>query len=116
MRARVVWQTTNADPVFRDAAKVGGVFFFRDPLSSHPHESDIQALTRLCDVHDVLAATNPRTGDALVHALETNPSHIENMLISVTQSTSAVVDAYKTKQASALRRRHASRLVFCSVP
>jgi len=82
--------------------KVGGVFFFRDPLSSHPHESDIQALTRLCDVHDVLAATNPRTGDALVHALETNPSHIENMRVSVTQSTSAVVDAYKTKQAAAI--------------
>jgi methylglyoxal synthase len=32
--------------------EVGVVFFFRDPLSAHPHEADIHALCRLCDVHD----------------------------------------------------------------
>ena len=35
------------------------VLFLRDPLSPHPHEPDIQALLKVCDVHDVPLATNP---------------------------------------------------------
>merc|ERR1719436_1617493 len=50
--------------------QLGAVFFFRDPLSSHPHESDIQALARLCDVHNLMASTNPASGDTLVFALQ----------------------------------------------
>jgi len=34
------------------------VFFFKDPLSSHPHEADINMLIRVCDVHNVPLATN----------------------------------------------------------
>ena len=30
--------------------KLDMVFFFRDPLTSQPHEPDISALLRLCDV------------------------------------------------------------------
>jgi methylglyoxal synthase len=30
-----------------------GVIFLRDPLTAQPHEPDITALLRLCDVHDV---------------------------------------------------------------
>lgn len=37
------------------------VIFFRDPLDKHPHEPDVQMLMRLCDVHDVALATNPKT-------------------------------------------------------
>ena len=33
--------------------KVAAIFFFKDPLSAHPHAADIEALTRLCDVHQV---------------------------------------------------------------
>ena len=29
------------------------VFFFRDPLTSQPHEPDILALIRLCDVYSI---------------------------------------------------------------
>ena len=36
------------------------VFFFRDPLDKHPHEPDVQMLVRLCDVHNVPLATNPK--------------------------------------------------------
>lgn len=32
--------------------------FLRDPLTTHLHEPDIQALLKVCDVHDVPVATN----------------------------------------------------------
>ena len=34
------------------------VIFLRDPLTAQPHEPDVQALLRLCDVHKVPIATN----------------------------------------------------------
>ena len=40
---------------------VGGpdaVIFLRDPMTAQPHEPDINALVRACDVHDVVCATN----------------------------------------------------------
>ncbi|WP_240375565.1 methylglyoxal synthase [Bacillus piscicola] len=46
------------------------VLFFRDPLTSQPHEPDITALIRLCDVHSVPVATNMSTAEVLVKGLE----------------------------------------------
>ena len=46
------------------------VLFFRDPLAAQPHEPDILALLRLCDVHDIPVATNMATAEILVKALE----------------------------------------------
>ncbi|WP_045234122.1 methylglyoxal synthase [Deinococcus pimensis] len=46
--------------------RVRAVFFFRDPLTAQPHEPDVTALVRLCDVHDVPLATNPASAAALV--------------------------------------------------
>ncbi|MFV0394066.1 MAG: methylglyoxal synthase [Coprobacillaceae bacterium] len=34
------------------------VVFFRDPLTSQPHEPDVSALMRLCDVHQVPLLSN----------------------------------------------------------
>ena len=34
------------------------VFFFVDPLAAQPHEPDIRALLRVCNVHNVPLATN----------------------------------------------------------
>jgi methylglyoxal synthase len=42
------------------------VIFFRDPLTAQPHEPDVSALLRICDVHDVPLATNPASATALV--------------------------------------------------
>ena len=42
------------------------VIFLRDPLSSQPHEPDINALLRLCDVHDIPLATNRKSGHILL--------------------------------------------------
>ncbi len=46
------------------------VIFFRDPLTAQPHEPDIIALLRLCDVYNIPLATNAATAELLVRALE----------------------------------------------
>ncbi len=45
------------------------VLFFRDPLAAQPHEPDITALIRLCDVYGIPLATNMATGEILVKGL-----------------------------------------------
>jgi len=48
---------------------VDAVIFLRDPLTAHPHEPDIQALLKVCDVHGVPAATNVSSAEILLHRL-----------------------------------------------
>lgn len=38
--------------------QVDAVIFLRDPMTPQPHEPDINALVRACDVHDIPCATN----------------------------------------------------------
>ncbi|QFF98723.1 methylglyoxal synthase [Psychrobacillus glaciei] len=46
------------------------VIFFRDPLTSQPHEPDVSALIRLCDVYQIPLATNMGTAEILLKGLE----------------------------------------------
>lgn len=46
--------------------RIAAVIFFRDPLTSQPHEPDVGALLRLCDVHSVPLATNLGTAAAVI--------------------------------------------------
>lgn len=46
------------------------LLFFRDPISVKPHEPNDMNLLRLCDVHNIPAATNIATAEALIHTLE----------------------------------------------
>lgn len=46
--------------------EVTAVFFFRDPLTAQPHEPDVSALLRVCDVHQVPLATNFGSSEAVV--------------------------------------------------
>ena len=46
------------------------VLFFKDPMSNHPHEVDINMLIRVCDVHNVPLATNQATAQLLLLGLE----------------------------------------------
>lgn len=50
--------------------KMDLVLFFRDPLTAQPHEPDIIALLRLCDVHNIPVATNMATAEILIKGLE----------------------------------------------
>ena len=53
--------------------ELDAIFFFRDPLTSQPHEPDVNALLRLCDVYDIPVATNAGGASAILnHLVELN--------------------------------------------
>ncbi|WP_305820916.1 methylglyoxal synthase [Massilia brevitalea] len=45
------------------------VIFLRDPMTPQPHEPDINALVRACDVHNVACATNLATAHLVLSNL-----------------------------------------------
>jgi methylglyoxal synthase len=45
------------------------VIFLRDPMTPQPHEPDINALVRACDVHNVPCATNISTARMILEVL-----------------------------------------------
>jgi methylglyoxal synthase len=45
------------------------VIFLRDPMTPQPHEPDINALVRACDVHDIPCASNPSAARILLKSL-----------------------------------------------
>ena len=49
------------------------VIFLRDPMTPQPHEPDINALVRACDVHDVACATNLASARRLLEGLAREP-------------------------------------------
>lgn len=46
------------------------VIFLRDPMTAQPHEPDINALLRVCDVHNIPLATNIATAEILIKGLK----------------------------------------------
>lgn len=49
--------------------KIDLVLFIRDPLTAQPHEPDVSALLRLCDVYEIPLATNVGTAEPILRAL-----------------------------------------------
>ncbi len=45
------------------------VIFIRDPLTAQPHEPDITALLRICDVHNIPLATNLGSAERLISTI-----------------------------------------------
>ena len=50
--------------------RICAVLFLRDPLTAQPHEPDVTALMRVCDVHGIPLATNLATAEAVVEQLK----------------------------------------------
>lgn len=46
------------------------VIFLRDPLTAQPHEPDVSALLRLCDVQKIPLATNASSAIIMLEALK----------------------------------------------
>ncbi len=49
--------------------QIDAVIFLRDPMTPQPHEPDINALVRACDVHNVACATNLSTAHLVLAQL-----------------------------------------------
>ena len=45
------------------------IVFLRDPLTAQPHEPDVSALLRLCDVQNIPLATNMASGTVMLEAI-----------------------------------------------
>lgn len=56
--------------------RVLAVIFFRDPLTAQPHEPDVSALMRICDVHNVPLATNLASAEAALMWLQTHVQRV----------------------------------------
>lgn len=50
--------------------RIDAVIFLRDPMTPQPHEPDINALVRVCDVHNVACATNVSTAHLVLSQLK----------------------------------------------
>ncbi len=61
--------------------QVRAVIFFRDPLTAQPHEPDVSALLRVCDVHKVPLATNLGTAEAVAEWLMRQ--HLSGQLVEM---------------------------------
>ena len=48
---------------------VEAVFFYRDPLWAQPHQADVNALVRVCELADIPLATNDATARLIVTGL-----------------------------------------------
>lgn len=51
--------------------KIDLVIFLRDPLTAQPHEPDVQALLRICDVNGIPLATNITSAELLLEVMTT---------------------------------------------
>lgn len=49
--------------------KLDLVIFLRDPLTAQPHEPDVSALLRLCDVQNIPLATNVNSARIILKAI-----------------------------------------------
>ncbi|MBE6632685.1 MAG: methylglyoxal synthase [Ruminococcaceae bacterium] len=50
--------------------KLDLVIFLRDPLTAQPHEPDVSALLRLCDVQSIPLSTNVSSATVMLEALK----------------------------------------------
>lgn len=46
------------------------IIFLRDPLTAQPHEPDVSALLRLCDVQSIPLSTNMSSANVMLEALK----------------------------------------------
>jgi len=59
--------------------KMGLVIFLRDPLTAQPHEPDVSALLRLCDVQAIPLATNRTSAEIMLEALKNKIFSLEGV-------------------------------------
>lgn len=69
--------------------KIDLVIFMRDPLSSQPHEPDVNALIRLSDVYEIPLATNIGSAEVLLRGLDSGHFDFRSIIKEAPQKTEA---------------------------
>lgn len=49
---------------------IDALIFLRDPLTSKPHEPNVNDVIRLCDMHNIPMATNLATAELIILAID----------------------------------------------
>jgi len=86
--------------------QIGGIFFFQDPMDSHPHRADIDCLCRQVLVHNTMMAETPTSALMLTYTLRAalqgkgKPNLIPSFFFSLQSPT---VEAYKAQQKSVVQ-------------
>jgi len=60
------------------------LIFFIDPLDSHPHTADVQALLRLAQVYGIVCATTAATVDFLLTSKMMTTTHVRKIRLNQT--------------------------------
>jgi methylglyoxal synthase len=71
--------------------QIDAVIFLRDPLTARPHEPDVAALARVCDVHNVPLATNLATAEAVLLLIGKSPEEIQRQRMAASIAELAVI-------------------------
>jgi len=92
------------------SGKIGGIFFFQDPMDSHPHRADIDCLCRQALVHNTMMAENPTSGLMMLHCLRSalqGKGRLELIPSFFFSLQSPTVEAYKKQQKSVVDKHKA---------
>mmetsp|Transcript_12668 Transcript_12668/g.21472 ORF Transcript_12668/g.21472 Transcript_12668/m.21472 type:complete len:360 (-) Transcript_12668:22-1101(-) len=85
---------------------LGGIIFFVDPLSAHPHQADIDSLLRLANCGNIIVCPNPASASSMMHTLRCallKGDSARGMIPSFFETLeSPAVEEYKHQQAVAL--------------
>merc|ERR1712194_943399 len=88
--------------------QLGGILFFQDPMSSHPHQCDIECLVRQALVHNTVIATTPTTAMTIMEVFKMalmgngRPELLPSFFFSLQSPT---VESYKKGQAKVIENR-----------
>ena len=91
---------------FMCSGRLGGILFFQDPMSAHPHQSDIECLCRQALVHNTMIVSTPTGAYMMMHVLRSalegvgRPELIPSFFFSL---QSPAVAAYKRTQTQVIK-------------
>ena len=91
---------------------LGALIFFIDPLSSHPHQADIDSLVRLANCGNIIVCPNPTSAMSMMHTLRCALEKGSRGMIPSFFDTleSPAVEEYDNQQAIALQNAINSRI------
>lgn len=93
------------------SGRLGGMLFFQDPMSSHPHQADIDCLVRQALVHNTLMANTPTSALMMMNVFrealkgEGKPEWIPSFFFTL---QSPAVTAYKAAQKKVIQSHSSS--------